>query len=477
MSHLWSKVKKNYKSIATNILIFVILVLFGFILYNIISGEKTIEGFNSPITNDAIFGNYINATEDGNKSTGEIVMKLGSVYRIEYIAINFGKKVVGNTSYTCTISYTNSGQTFVLNPPISIDLSNDNTRITLSGLKLLNQSGNKIYTDNLTFQFNDAINNNQIINLSTTSNLINYQDIKIYGMNIGDHDANFYNDSKLNSTFNIESTTTNNILSEQDPIDNSMQLHYFKIIGGTTNGDNDKLIKGINYNIINTVVPTTTTLLYRTINSITYINSKSNTRFMLMDKAGKNPQTFTLNKNTGTIYFNTPILANLLILQTSKGFTFTRANSSPTTNVFGKTPDDVEINTYAIPNYMIGKSIGEKCPSPDRISSDLALTQRICDDIENHDKIRMEQIKLEKEKQYLIKLKKQDDEITRLQSEISDIESNRKNRDSVLDNLRLAQFQKQREEAVKLRDAATEKIAQQGQRNLNLEVNLIEESA
>jgi len=95
-------------------------------------------------------------------------------------------------------------------------------------------------------------------------------------------------------------------------------------------------------------------------------------------------------------------------------------------------------------------------------------------------KIRIEfawkKIKLEKEKQYLIKLKKQDDEITRLQGEISAIESNRKNRDAVLDNLKLAQYQKQREEAVQLRDAASEKLAKQAKRNLNLAVNLVQES-
>ena len=46
---------------------------------------------------------------------------------------------------------------------------------------------------------------------------------------------------------------------------------------------------------------------------------------------------------------------------------------------------------------------------------------------------------MEKEKQYLIKLKQQDDEIAKLQSDINNIQSYRQGVDSRADNLKLAQ--------------------------------------
>jgi hypothetical protein len=183
-------------------------------------------------------------------------------------------------------------------------------------------------------------------------------------------------------------------------------------------------------------------------------------------------QIFTLGEYSGTIYFSVPILANLLIFKVkSKSNKFNSGN----TTLIGKNPDDVEINTYSIPEYVRKNIYTSKCPSVDIIANNQNLTQKLCDDLENQDKLRMEQIKLEKEKQYLIKLKKQDEEISNLQEQITAIENKRKNRDAVLDNLKLAQLQKQREEAVELRDLASEQLAGQNSRSLNLDINLVQE--
>ena len=498
MTNLWNKLKNKFKCTYTNILIIIILLAFGVLLYNTISGFKNVnEGFTVTdiVNNKNIFGNYITSYSNNSGSypnSSIINIPLNTVYRVEAVVMN----LKSDSNYQFQITYSNNGTQFQC---YSLQLPSGQSQYIIKDTNLLNTQGSKIYTDTLTLTFSG------LPTTITPSSFIT--SIDVYGMNLGDYDANYYQDTSVNTEFNLTNlstkTATTDVYSETDPQNSSQLIHYLTI-NSSANDPTDKYVKGLNY-YIKYPVPTTTrptatnptttnpttTGTSLQILSIAYINSKSKTQYIVTDKSGNSnsPSTYTLypidttpGKYSGTIYFSVPILANMLIITTGLGITFTTggastnaiSRSSITTSVFGKNPDDVEMNTTAIPNYVMQQINNGQCPSIDTIVSNQNLTQQLCDDLENQDRIRMEKIKLEKEKQYLIKLKKQDDEITRLQGEISAIESNRKNRDAVLDNLKLAQYQKQREEAVQLRDTASEKLAQQAKRNLNLAVNLVQ---
>lgn len=441
------------KSILENLLILIILILIILILYKLFTANKYIDGFNVIINQPQIFGNYINSnTSISNTNTNILNVELRDTYRIETIIIN--DRFTSNA--ICNISYNNGGIKYNL-PQYTI--VNTNTSHSLQNI--LNTLGNKVYTKNIQFDFLNANN--------TPLTITNSNRIEIYGMKLGDYDKDYYTNDSINQNY----SSTSSVLPKENTLDNTKYNHYFEI-SHSNNEIENKLIKGLNYKLLSN--PTQQIKL-----TINYKNTLSNTIYTLSNNNGTAYE-FYLNNQYGTIYFSVPILAKILILQTDNNIIFqtsqptittTNVSAAQSTNVFGKIPDNIEINTYSIPEYIRKKIYNTNCPSIDIIASNQNLTQKLCDDLENQDKIRIEKIKLDKEKQYLIKLKKQDEEINNIQSQINSIEKQRKSKDSILDNLKMAQYQKQKEEAVQIRDASNEHIL--NQKHLNFDVNLINE--
>jgi hypothetical protein len=428
------------KNLIRSILLIVIIVLIALLIYKLTTQdilEDNVEGFTVSFSNNNIFGNYLSYIDSvGLNNTYNI--NLGSSnYRIETI------QVPPTFDYTTLkIEYSNSGNSYNI----------QKTKLSTNIYDNLN-----IYTSNLKLSFDNNGTNRTNRTIPQNSKII------IYGMKLGDYNKEYYFDNNINSNFPV-TTSGDNLPSENNQINLSLKNHYMNL------GNENKLIKGINYKY-SLATPTQITI------SISYKNINSNSIYDVVNKNGSVSE-FKLNptSNVGTIFFSVPVLANILILKTPltpNNLNFIKSD----TNAFGKIPDFVETKTYAIPNYISSQSrnLAEQCPSIDVIASNQNITQQICDDLDVQDKLRMEQIKLEKEKQYLVKLRKQDDEIKNLQEQINSIEASRKNKDFVLDNLRLAQFQKQREEAVQLRDIASEQLARQKNNTLNFDVNLIEE--
>ena len=284
---------------------------------------------------------------------GTVSYDLSSPCRIEAIKISGGDW----ETKLYKIKYNNGGKQF------------ETTNHTGDFISPRNSSGDKIYTSKLTFEFTDA---------TPTTN--NTPIIAIYGMKLGDYELDYYtNEAAGNKTF--RSTASSNLPFDIDQVSRSIYKHYFEISKDATEPENT-LIKAINYSII--PVPTIPIEI-----TIQYTNTISKTIYYVNNKESNDEQTFYLNGSTGTIYLSVPILAKIVIFKTKdsivrfiSGSTTTTTNASvpnnatniPTT-LIGKNPDDVEINTYSIPEYVQKNIYTSKCPSIDIIAKDRKSTR------------------------------------------------------------------------------------------------------
>lgn len=105
------------------------------------------------------------------------------------------------------------------------------------------------------------------------------------------------------------------------------------------------------------------------------------------------------------------------------------------------------------------------------ILTNIKTTQNLCNILEYQDQVSSEKVKVEKNKQYLIKLQEQTDEIAKLEALITNLKEEREKRIDSNDSLNLARLQKQKGEAAKLTDLVKQRLA--SQEKLNLNVNLV----
>lgn len=123
-------------------------------------------------------------------------------------------------------------------------------------------------------------------------------------------------------------------------------------------------------------------------------------------------------------------------------------------------------------DFSDGYSADDVCPSLEAMEEKLRLTDQICARLEYNDKIKNERIKLERNKQYILKLKQQDDEIKKLENIVRSLQDKRENRDAYNDALRLAQLEKQKRQAATIQDLAQERVNHRKSNVVNVDVNL-----
>jgi hypothetical protein len=96
----------------------------------------------------------------------------------------------------------------------------------------------------------------------------------------------------------------------------------------------------------------------------------------------------------------------------------------------------------------------------------------MCDALEYQDKIKSEKLRLERNKQYLLKLKNQQEQIDQLNSVIQDLDSKRQARAVVSDQARVFQYQKQKTDASTIRDLANQRLESQANNQLYMDVKI-----
>jgi hypothetical protein len=120
-------------------------------------------------------------------------------------------------------------------------------------------------------------------------------------------------------------------------------------------------------------------------------------------------------------------------------------------------------------------SADDLCPSLGGIENQMKLADSICERIEYNDKIKNERLKLERNKQYIMKLKGQDEEIEKLEKLIKSLQGKRGKRDAYNDALRLAQLQEQKKKASLVKKLVDKRVRNKDKNQLQVELNLVDE--
>ena len=117
-------------------------------------------------------------------------------------------------------------------------------------------------------------------------------------------------------------------------------------------------------------------------------------------------------------------------------------------------------------------STDDSCPSINDLVDTQTKTQQICDNLEFQDKVKSEKLRLERNKQYLLKLKNQQEQIDQLNSVIQDLDEKRQSRALISDQSRVLQYKKQKEDASTIRDLANQRLESQANNQLYMDVKL-----
>jgi hypothetical protein len=188
--------------------------------------------------------------------------------------------------------------------------------------------------------------------------------------------------------------------------------------------------------------------------------------------------------NNEYIIFSQPIIANKLIITIPR---VSITNAIDANNIlkldinslqgYGKTPTQTNISDYqrTVNALLSAASQGQNldiCPSVDNLVLKQNQAQQICDNIEYQDKIKSEKIRLERNKQYLLKLQQQQQQIDQLNQVIQTLDGKRNNRSQTADISRVLQFQQQKEIASTVRDIANQRLQSQDANKLYLDVNI-----
>jgi hypothetical protein len=144
---------------------------------------------------------------------------------------------------------------------------------------------------------------------------------------------------------------------------------------------------------------------------------------------------------------------------------------------YGVIPSNTDIATYQknVNLALTGSKSGQNldiCPSMDDLVSKQNQAQAVCDNLEYQDKIKTEKIRLEKNKQYLLKLQQQQQQIDQLNTVIQSLDSKRQSRATANDQARLLQYQQQRGTASTIRDLANQRLQSQAANQLYMDVNI-----
>jgi hypothetical protein len=144
---------------------------------------------------------------------------------------------------------------------------------------------------------------------------------------------------------------------------------------------------------------------------------------------------------------------------------------------YGVTPSNTDIANYQ-KNVNLALTSGQSsknqdiCPSMDELVSKQNQAQAVCDNLEYQDKIKAEKIRLEKNKQYLLKLQQQQQQIDQLNTVIQTLDTKRQARETANDQARVLQYQQQRGTASTIRDLANQRLKSQAENQLYMDVNI-----
>ena len=175
------------------------------------------------------------------------------------------------------------------------------------------------------------------------------------------------------------------------------------------------------------------------------------------------------------IFFDEPIIANTLIFNINNILNYTLTITSITVNGVIPTADDIidfKRNANFILNSENDNDNSNVCPNVNDLLEKQTKTQAICDNLEYQDKVKSEKMRLERNKQYLLKLKNQQEKIDQLNDVIQDLENKRAARATSADQTKLLQYQNQKDSVSTIRDLANQRLESQDKNKLYMDLKL-----
>ena len=462
MTHFFADKSNSIKIIIVLITLFIIYRIFTTNINEKHNNNNTlIEHFESMAI--PYYGNVItlnNTTNEPINDTNQYTFNLNKSSRIDSLVFKFN---ANNTIDDINIKYkygTNDyrflkGGASNGSPP-SFTLSSNND-VAISNI--VNENNTLVYTSQLILIINSS-------NKESDNNKLNS-----YGIFGGDRklltETNYKDKTK---TDNIKNTTFTKPSILSDPTNNIITKYTYNI-----NNDNNNIkiyciqIKYLKYD-------------YTTNNTVNIEIEYENTFYPLDKFKIKKPYKIrcdsmdlnsTSNQKTTYIILDEPIIANKLIMSVDieqkklELQNITVNGNSPSTeniNEFKKT-----VNLVINKNNTLETNI---CPSINELVEKQTKTQEICDNLEYQDKIKSEKIRLERNKQYLLKLKTQQEQISDLNKIIEELEAKREARSNTADQIRVLQYQKQKGDASTILDLANQRLESQDNNKLFMDLNL-----
>lgn len=482
--------KYNLKNLIKVIVILIIL----FLIYRIfIESKKTIyEGFETSSLGNTIYGNVISLLDPVNiptYSNNTCNFMLSDVYRIDGLVFLLNKNIPKNPSDDSSFYNSNhlinitfldgngnkkninatalKGTVTEGSPPTFVP---DSTTDLIKLTDIKDENGLPVFTSQINF---NVVGNKS--NIESILDLSNRGYIKGFGIFGGDkklptQDSYNYIANTLTVDNNLVLSTTSSIT----PIKNQSIYTFTK---GT-----DSII----YSFKLTITISESKLTDKPfIIKITYQNSiySQNVFTINMPYIIRSDSNIVENNNTyAYIFLTEPIIAN------SVSFTVLHAPISDDVSKFvklaitsatalNKVPSGSDISDYKQSINILQSSqdnadSSNVCPSINELVNTQTKTQEICDSLEYQDKVKSEKLRLERNKQYLIKLKDQQDQIEQLNSAIQSLEDARQTRAVTSDQLRVLQYQKQKSDASTIRDLANQRLESQDNNTLYMDVNV-----
>ena len=475
--------------------------------------SKTVEGFTS--VNNTYYGNEISLKDPSNipaYNSNKCVFELDGLYRID------GIKIVFNTSENVLDSKIESFKKFEQNLYVQYEDGNGN-------LKYISGGDNKSSPPSLKSKIS-FINGFPVLSLTNIideNNLVVYTSKLVVIVGNESNKIDSYTDSNGNGyiiQYGIWGSTRD-IMPKKD-FENETSSFDYELITYNKNNVDSKFDSNTNTNIDIFRYPSDR-LIYcikldyniksisNNANPTPNILDTTNSPFMLTIQYDNNVyagNNFTINRKytvrsdsnrtttdtraynlknssvmTTFIFLAQPIIANYIKITTPQINT-TLSNNIRNINitnmtVLGKKPTNDDINNYKRKVNLALSGSGDSadtsadvCPSMDNLIVKQNQAQQICDNIEYQDKIKSEKLRLERNKQYLLKLKDQQEQIDKLNNLITYLDNKRQQRNKTVDYSRVMQYQQQKNTANTVRDVANQRLESQDNNRLYMNLNI-----
>ena len=446
--------------------------------------KNTIEHFAG--VNYVNYGNVLSLKDTTNLplySNNQAIYQLDNVYRIDTLVFMFNTEASTSTvpiynkeTMTLYIQYMDGGgnmrylkpstSTITTSPPNLAALVS-NSIINISDI--IDENSLTIYTSKIIVIVGDSTN--KIMNYSNESRTGYINEYCIYG---GDRSLFLKSDYDILNN-NLKNVYTTTPVLKDGPTSDIKEITFNKIYNSGNNMKIYSIQLTIAQSALSTAAAPSTKPFYITIkynNSLYPANTFTiNKEYIIRNDINKLSSTAT----TAFIFLNESIIANNLIFEVKNEATYTLSITGITVNGIDPTANDITdfkrtVNVSLSNNNIEGDI--NLCPNIDNLIEKQTKAQQICDNLEYQDKIKSEKLRLERNKQYLIKLKNQQEQIDDLNKVIQDLENKRQARANIADQTRVLQYQKQKGDASTIRDLANQRLESQDKNKLFMDLNI-----